>query len=650
MACCGKYQVSEEKIPNGRLWRPLIYRRCTDTTWLIMFFIFWAGMMFITGYAVTAGATERLLFGYDSYGNVCGRRNSPIKGAPLSGQDMTDRKEVFFLNSCNLEIRNMKINSIALCVSSCPREQLNNTKEVQRFAERNGSYLCVYSLNSSEYTLNANAAELCPMLPVPPSESFPLFRRCIPQTPECYSHFVPVLINAVNEMDLFHRIIAGIMTSKDSIIGLCVLAVVFSFIMVAIFRFIATILVHILIALDTFGLLFVSSVLWWLYYDHVTDPSIELESEKENSKFLLAFAVGTTTISIIIFVLILVMWRRLKLITELFRVANETVSTVPLLLLQPVWTFIILIFFWTYWVAVLLSLGTAGTAYATNGGHVEYKPLSAIRYMWWYHLFGLIWTSEFILACQQMIIAGAVVSCYFNRDKNNPPSHPILSSISNLSNYHLGTVAKGSLIITLVRIPRVVLTYIHSTLQSKDNACARCMVRSCTCSLWCLEKCLRYLNQNVYSATAINGTDFCTSAKEAFFILVKNSVNIAAINSFGDFLLFLGKVFVVCFTCFGGLMVFNYQRALQVWVVPLLLVAFFSYFVAHCFLSVFERVVDLLFLCYAIDLETNDGSADKPYFMDKALMEFINKSSEEAGKVRNPKRGNPAGTEMHPMV
>lgn len=492
--------------------------------------------MFVTGYTITAGATERLLFGYDSYGNVCGRRNSPIKGAPLSGQDMTDRKEVFFLNSCNLEIRNMKINSIALCVSSCPREQLNNRKEVQRFAERNGSYLCVYSLNSSEYTLNAHAAELCPMLPVPPSKSFPLFRRCIPQTPECYSQFVPVLINVVNEMDLFHRIIAGIMTSKDSIIGLCALAVVFSLIMVAIFRFIAVILVHILIALVVFGLLFVSSVLWWLYYDHVTDPSIELESEKENSKFLLAFAVGTTVISIIIFVLILVMRRRLKLMTELFRVASETISAVPLLLLQPVWTFIILIFFWAYWVAVLLSLGTAGTAYATNGGHVEYKPLSAIRYMWWYHLFGLIWTSEFILACQQMIISGTVVSCYFNRDKNNPPSYPILSSISNLFNYHLGTVAKGSLIITLVRIPRVVLTYIHSTLQGKDNACARCMVRSCTCCLCCLEKCLRYLNQNAYTATAINGTDFCTSAKEAFFILVKNSLNIAAINSFWRFL------------------------------------------------------------------------------------------------------------------
>lgn len=48
--------------------------------------------MFITGSSVAAGATGRLLFGHDSFGNVCGRKNSPVEGAPLSGQDMTLKK------------------------------------------------------------------------------------------------------------------------------------------------------------------------------------------------------------------------------------------------------------------------------------------------------------------------------------------------------------------------------------------------------------------------------------------------------------------------------------------------------------------------------------------------------------------------------
>lgn len=100
------------------------------------------------------------------------------------------------------------------------------------------------------------------------------------------------------------------------------------------------------------------------------------------------------------------------------------------------------------------------------------------------------------------------------------PFTPIVSSVLCLMRYHLGTVVKGAFIITLVEIPRLILTYIHSQLKGKvspatvslntdskllnvklkymlfaqENACARCMLKACICCLWCLEKCLTYLN------------------------------------------------------------------------------------------------------------------------------------------------------------
>ncbi|XP_059504033.1 choline transporter-like protein 3 isoform X2 [Stegostoma tigrinum] len=644
--------VSGEDISH-REWRPQIYRRCTDLLWLIIFCLFWGGMMFIAGYSVTVGSAERLIFGYDSFGNICGKKNSPIKGASLSGQDMTSRKHVFFLNTCNLDIKNLKINSLSICVSGCPQEQLNGLEELKHFAQYNGSYLCVYSLNISEYTEPSKAAHLCPKLPVPPSKSFPLFNRCVPQSPACYSHFLTVLINVVKESDFFQRIIGGIMANKEYIVGLCFFAVVLSLIMVAVFRFIATLLVHIFITLVVFGLLFVSGVLWWLYYDNMNDPNIVLETEKENTKALLGFAITATIVSVVLVVLTLVTWNRISLTIQLFRVASGLLGSVPLLLFQPLWTFVILTLFWVYWVAVLLSLGTAGNVHVTADSLVEYRPLSGIRYLWWYHVIGLIWTSEFLVACQQITVAGAVVCCYFNRDKKNPPSHPILTSVSRLFNYHLGTVVKGSFLIAVVRIPRIVLVYIHSSLKGKEGACARCLVNCCACCLCCLEKWLQFLNQNAYIATAINGTNFCTSAKEAFFLIVNNALNVATINCFGDFLLFLGKVFVVCFTVFGGLMAFNYNRDLNVWVVPLIMVSFFAYLMAHCFLSVFEMVVDVLFMCYAVDLATNDGSAEKPYFMDKELMEFIGKSNRKYKRIsRNNTdklENNQNATQLLPM-
>ncbi|XP_045403442.1 choline transporter-like protein 3 isoform X2 [Lemur catta] len=606
-------------------------------------------LVFIMGYSVVAGATGRLLFGYDSFGNVCGKKNSPVEGAPLSGQDMTLKKHVFFMNSCNLEAKDVRLSPTALCVSSCPEEQLDTLEDVQRFAHSSGSFLCVYSLNSFNYTQRPKA-DLCPRLPVPPSKSFPLFNRCIPQTPECYSLFASVLLN---DVDTLHRILSGIMSGKDTILGLCILALALSLAMMFTFRFLTTLLVHIFISLVILGLLFVCGVLWWLYYDYTNDLSIELDTERENMKCVLGFAIVSTVITAVLLVLIFVLRKRTKLAVELFQVTNKAISSSPFLLFQPLWTFAILIFFWVLWVAVLLSLGTAGAAQVIEGGRVEYQPLLDIRCMWWYHLIGLIWTSEFILACQQMTIAGAVVTCYFNRNKNDPPDRPILSSLSILFCYHQGTVVKGSFLIAVVRIPRIILTCIYNALKEKRRASSRCMFRCCNGCFWCLDKYLRHLNQNAYIATAINGTDFCTSARDAFKILSKNSSHFTSVNWFGDFVIFLGKALVVCFTVFGGLMAFNYNRALQVWAIPLLLVAFFAYLVAHSFLSVFETVLDALFLCFAVDLETNDGSSEKPYFMDQEFLSFVKRSnklnSTSAQQDRNSLR-NEEGTELRPIV
>lgn len=98
-------------------------------------------------------------------------------------------------------------------------------------------------------------------------------------------------------------------------------------------------------------------------------------------------------------------------------------------------------------------------------------------------------------------------------------------------------------------------------------------------------------------------------------------------------------------------MAFNYHRVLQVWAIPLLLVAFFAYLVAHSFLSVFETVLDALFLCFAVDLETNDGSSEKPYFMDQEFFDFvkrINKLNTRAQRNKNSLTSE-EGTELRPL-
>ncbi|XP_045573576.1 choline transporter-like protein 1 [Salmo salar] len=123
-----------------------------------------------------------------------------------------------------------------------------------------------------------------------------------------------------------------------------------------------------------------------------------------------------------------------------------------------------------------------------------------------------------------------------------------------------------------------------------------------------------YLNQNAYTATGFNISSFCMSTCDTFILLVENALRLATINTVRDFVLFLGKVLIISCTAFAGVLEFNFQRDYTVWVLPLLIICLFSWLVAHCFLSVFEIVVDVLFLCFAVDTKNNDGSPGRAHF------------------------------------
>uniref|UniRef100_A0A8C1PBI2 Choline transporter-like protein n=1 Tax=Cyprinus carpio TaxID=7962 RepID=A0A8C1PBI2_CYPCA len=565
-----------------------------------------------------------LISGYDSYGNTCGQKNAKIPGIELSGHDHTSRKYVFFLDPCNIDILRRKMKSVALCVSKCPDAELKTYEDLTKFSTANGSDLCSYDVQPNMYSSHPNRVTKCPTLPVHPSASLPVFHRCIPVDISCYAKFAEAFITFVSDNSVVHRVIAGVMTSKDIIMGLCLLALVLSLILMVVIRYISVVLVWILTAVVVVGSIGGTGILWWLYVDHSKSvnaslTALELEVAKDNQKALLIYAIAATVFTVILLLLMFFMRKRVALTIALFHVAGKVFTHLPLLALQPFWTFLTLMLFWVYWITVLLFLGSAGLSEQMNEtGLVEFKMDGPLQYMVWYHAVGLIWISEFILACQQMTVAGAVVTYYFTRSEM--PFTPIVSSVLRLMRYHLGTVVKGAFIITLVEIPRLILTYIHSQLKGKENACARCMLKACICCLWCLEKCLTYLNMNAYTATAINSTNFCTSARDALFILAENALRVAAINSVGDFVLFLGKVLIVSCTAFAGVLALNYQREYTVWVLPLIIVCVFSFLVAHCFLSIFEIVVDVLFLCFAIDTKYNDGSPGREYYMDKALM------------------------------
>ena len=70
---------------------------------------------------------------------------------------------------------------------------------------------------------------------------------------------------------------------------------------------------------------------------------------------------------------------------------------------------------------------------------------------------------------------------------------------------------------------------------------------------------------------------------------------------------------------------FNVQEPkLNFYFVPVAIITIGAYFTASVFFSVYAMAVDTMFLCCMVDMEQNDGSRERPYYMSKSLRNILN--------------------------
>merc|ERR1712223_1164461 len=56
---------------------------------------------------------------------------------------------------------------------------------------------------------------------------------------------------------------------------------------------------------------------------------------------------------------------------------------------------------------------------------------------------------------------------------------------------------------------------------------------------------------------------------------------------------------------------------------PIVVIVVGSYFITSSFFSVYSMAVDTIFLCFLEDLERNDGTPQRPYFMSVGLQKVV---------------------------
>ena len=74
--------------------------------------------------------------------------------------------------------------------------------------------------------------------------------------------------------------------------------------------------------------------------------------------------------------------------------------------------------------------------------------------------------------------------------------------------------------------------------------------------------------------------------------------------------------------------------SLNYYFTPIVVITIGSYFIASAFFGVYAMAVDTLFLCFLEDLERNDGSMERPYYMSKSLKQILGKMEKTANEAR----------------
>jgi len=662
MGCCNPgvgTENDEKKQFDPKFKGPLEWseRSCRDVWMILIYIAFWVGLLLVAYFGVGAGDPYRLMNGIDSFGNVCGRTNKNLSASanysgPNQGLDMTNQGFVLIANPLNLD-------SVKLCVSACPTDSASGSGVPQHFCLNNAS-----NTNSSDdddqwnvyhndldqwgkYGIEANNG--CPKAVI---ASVSLMKRCVP-TGGAAADTVNAVMDSVDVGGIAQDFMSDLEASWPALLIILGSTLLVSIIFVFLMRCFA----YVMIWIAYFALLVSTAggigLLWYMWHEKDSAYTLlaagnitQTASAKSNVDLFLGLAIAWTILGGLFFILLLFMRKRIALVVALFQEAGKCIGTMPSVLFYPLFTLVSAVVCICYFLLIGLYLFSAGVETVDENNHVSYPTNMDFRYMSLYHLFGFYWSFEFTLAFQEAVLAGTAATWYFTRDKSDI-SWAVPHAMWRTIRFSLGSLLFGALIIAIIKIIRFLLHYFESKVKkiSEKSTLASFIMKCVDCCLWCCEKCMKFLNRNAYIEIAIYGKSFCRSAMNAFAILLRNALRVAAINSIGDLVLLVCKLIITAIGVVAAFFYFQYSQKIESQLgagensalggadnvqyesLQILLCGIFSYFIANMFIGVYEMLIDTIFICFAEDSERNDGTAQKPYFMSKNLLKFM--SAEE---------------------
>lgn len=240
----------------------------------------------------------------------------------------------------------------------------------------------------------------------------------------------------------------------------------------------------------------------------------------------------------------------------------------------------------------------------------------------------------------QLIIAVACGVWFFAPREEKQQKRAVRTGVWYCVRYHLGSLAVGSFIVAMVQFLRYALMYFEKQASAAKNRVAACVMKVIACVLWFLEKCIKYLNKNAYIQIALLGTPFCTSAKNAFFLIMRNIARFAWVALLGGMINFIGIAFIVVATAVAGYFILKGLYPDVTPILPMAVYIIMAYLVAKLYMNVFHLAVASILQCFLATEEMGGDTGFVPKQMRGMVQNMEDRGGVDKDVVKTPVEPN----------
>ncbi|KAL2915525.1 hypothetical protein HK105_204927 [Polyrhizophydium stewartii] len=281
-----------------------------------------------------------------------------------------------------------------------------------------------------------------------------------------------------------------------------------------------------------------------------------------------------------------------------------------------------------YSVAVIMLLSTIGTVrqtssltYAVNGRTVSvdrglvFVPSQLAVFLEVTVALWFLWFFGAADAIASIAISGAITECYFTRDKTNiMHSFAARNAISRTLLHHMGSAILGCVAIPAMAVTNAVVFSIATSFLKvrKVGDAERKDLFFDRWGAW-YQKMQFAVNDKAY----IMGRA----------LALRNAVKLKVVSGVAASVLFFGRLVITILAAIGGLALVIISTGSSTPLTSLapiaLVIVIFAFIGASVFVTPLGVAIETIFLCFCEDVEMNDGSLERPYYMSDSLKKFM---------------------------